>query len=184
MGQHFARIAFTPAVQAEQQALGSRTHFARMAESGRDDSRLSLQEASFIHARDSLYMATVSATGWPYMQHRGGPPGFVRVLDAETLGFADFTGNRQHVSIGNLATDDRVSLFFMDYVHRRRLKLLGHARVVRDDPALLARLTPEGAEGLAESAMLITLAGFEWNCPQHITPRLTAAEWTAAIEQA
>lgn len=177
MGQNFARIAFTPAVQAEQEALGSRPHFARMAEAGRDDSRLSVQEAGFIHARDSVYMATVSATGWPYMQHRGGPPGFVRVLDATTLGFADFTGNRQHVSIGNLETDDRVSLFFMDYANRRRLKLLGHARVVRDDPALLARLTPEGAERLAESAMLITVAGFEWNCPQHITPRLTAEEW-------
>ena len=101
-----------------------------------------------------------------------------------TLGFADFTGNRQHVSIGNLETDDRVSLFFMDYANRRRLKLLGHARVVRDDPALLARLTPDGAERSAESAMVITLAGFEWNCPQHITPRLTAEEWAAALPRA
>ena len=180
MGQHFARIAFTPAVQAEQDALGSRPHFARMGEQGRDDSRLSGQEAGFIHARDSVYVATVSSTGWPYMQHRGGPPGFVRVLDAETLGFADFTGNRQHVSIGNLATNDRVALFFMDYANRRRLKLLGQARVIRDDPALLARLTPEGTEHLAESVLLITVAGFEWNCPQHITPRLTAEEWAMA----
>jgi uncharacterized protein len=180
MGQHFAQIAFTPAVQAEQAALGSREHYARVAEQGRDDSLLSAQEAGFIHARDSFYMATVSATGWPYLQHRGGPPGFVRVLDAQQLGFADFTGNRQHVSIGNLATNDRVALFFMDYANRRRLKLLGHARVVRDDPALLARLTPAGAERQAESAMVIAVAGFEWNCPQHITPRFSAEEWAMA----
>ena len=113
------------------------------------------------------------------MQHRGGPPGFMRVLDARTIGFADLTGNRQHISVGNLAKDDRVSLFFMDYANRRRLKLLGHARVVRDDPALLARLTPPGAERLAESAVLIEVAGYDWNCPQHITPRFTAEEWEA-----
>jgi predicted pyridoxine 5'-phosphate oxidase superfamily flavin-nucleotide-binding protein len=177
MGRHFAEIAFTPAVQAEQAALGSRAHYAKVAEQGREDGRLSAQEAGFIHERDSVYLATVSATGWPYLQHRGGLPGFVRVLDAETLGFADLTGNRQHVSVGNLAGNDRVALFFMDYANRRRLKLLGHARVVRDDPALLARLTPAGAERLAESAMLIRVAGFEWNCPQHITPRFTAEEW-------
>jgi predicted pyridoxine 5'-phosphate oxidase superfamily flavin-nucleotide-binding protein len=110
------------------------------------------------------------------MQHRGGPPGFVQVLDTQTLGFADLTGNRQHISLGNLAQNDRVSLFFMDYANRRRLKLLGHARVVRDDPALLARLAPGGADN-AESAILITVAGFDWNCPQHITPRFTQEEW-------
>jgi len=176
MGRHFAEIAFTPAVQAEQEALGSRGHFARMAVEGREDSQLSASEAGFIHARDSFYMATVSETGWPYMQHRGGPPGFVRVLDATTLGFADLKGNRQHVSLGNLANNDRVSLFFMDYANRRRLKLLGHAQVVRDDPALLARLTPAGAERQAEGAILVRVAGFEWNCPQHITPRFTLDE--------
>jgi predicted pyridoxine 5'-phosphate oxidase superfamily flavin-nucleotide-binding protein len=177
MGQHFANIAFTPAVQAEQARLGSRATYARQAEAGPDDSRLTAREASFIAARDSCYLASVSETGWPYMQHRGGPPGFVRVLDARTIGFADLTGNRQHISLGNLAQNDRVSLFFMDYANRRRLKLLGHARVVRDDPALLARLTPPGTERQAESAMLITVAGYDWNCPQHITPRFTAAEW-------
>ncbi|MBL6458507.1 pyridoxamine 5'-phosphate oxidase family protein [Belnapia sp. T6] len=177
MGRHFAEIAFTPAVQAEQEALGSRPHYARMAEAGREDSRLSTQEAGFIGARDSFYMATVSETGWPYIQHRGGAPGFVRVLDAGQIAFADLGGNRQHVSVGNLAGNDRVALFFMDYANRRRLKLLGHARVVRDDPALLARLTPDGAERIAESAVIVEVAGFEWNCPQHITPRLTADEW-------
>jgi predicted pyridoxine 5'-phosphate oxidase superfamily flavin-nucleotide-binding protein len=177
MGRHFAQIAFTPAVQSEQRQLGSQAHFARVAETGRDDSALTAAEAGFIQARDSFYMATVSETGWPYMQHRGGPAGFVRVLDAKTIGFADVTGNRQHISLGNLANNDRVSLFFMDYANRRRLKLLGHARVVRDDPDLLARLTPPGAERIAESAVLIEVAGYDWNCPQHITPRLTREEW-------
>jgi len=179
MGRHFAQIAFTPAVQAEQEALGSLPHFAQVATMGRDDSVLTAREAGYIHARDSFYMATVSETGWPYMQHRGGPPGFVRVLDERTIGFADLSGNRQHISVGNLANNDRVSLFFMDYANRRRLKLLGHARVVRDDPALLARLTPPGAERLAESAVLIEVAGYDWNCPQHITPRFSAEEWEA-----
>ena len=153
--------------------------FAQVATMGRDDSVLTAREAGYIHARDSVYMATVSETGWPYMQHRGGPPGFVRVLDERTIGFADLSGNRQHISVGNLANNDRVSLFFMDYANRRRLKLLGHARVVRDDPALLARLTPPGAERLAESAVLIEVAGYDWNCPQHITPRFSAEEWEA-----
>ncbi|MBK1657475.1 pyridoxamine 5'-phosphate oxidase family protein [Paracraurococcus ruber] len=177
MGKHFAEIAFTPTVQAEQERLGSAPHYAKVIAAGRDDSLLTAVEAGFIRARDSVYMATVSETGWPYMQHRGGPPGFVQVLDAKTIGFADLTGNRQHISVGNLANNDRVSLFFMDYANRRRLKLLGHARVVRDDPALLARLTPPGAERQAESAVLIEIAGHDWNCPQHITPRFTAEEW-------
>ena len=177
MGRHYARIAFTPAVRAEQQALGSHAHFAEMVESGREDSLLSTQEAGFIQARDSLFLATVTETGWPYIQHRGGPPGFVRVLEAGLIGFADLRGNRQHVSIGNLATDSRAALFFLDHANRRRLKLLGRARVVRDDPALLARLTPAGAGRLAEGAVLVAVEGFEWNCPQHITPRFTAAEW-------
>jgi len=179
MGQHFAQIAFTPAVQAEQAALGSRAGYARVAERGPDDSQLTAREAGFILARDSCYLATVSETGWPYVQHRGGPPGFIQVLDARTIGFADVSGNRQHISLGNLANNDRVSLFFMDYPNRRRLKLLGHARVVRDDPALLARLTPACAEVPSDSAIVITVAGFDWNCPQHITPRFTAEEWAA-----
>jgi predicted pyridoxine 5'-phosphate oxidase superfamily flavin-nucleotide-binding protein len=181
MGQHFAEIAFTRAVQAEQARLGSRATYARQATAGPDDSRLTAREAGFIAARDSFYLASVSETGWPYMQHRGGPPGFVRVLDAGTIGFADLTGNRQHISVGNLAGNDRVSLFFMDYANRRRLKLLGHARVVRDDPALLARLVPPEVARQAESAVLVTLAGFDWNCPQHITPRFTTEEWQAMV---
>ncbi len=178
MGRRFAQIAFTPRVQAEQARIGSRARYAGMEADGRNDSLLTDAEAAFVAARDSVYMASVSETGWPYVQHRGGPPGFLRVLDAATLGFADLGGNRQHISVGNLGGDDRVSLFLMDYPNRRRLKILGRARVVTraEDPALVARLAPEGLAARAERAVLITVEGFDWNCPQHITPRWTAAE--------
>jgi uncharacterized protein len=183
MGRHYARIAFTPAVQAEQQRIGARAHYAQMAEAGREDDALTAAEAGFIAARDGLTMATVSESGWPYLQHRGGPPGFVRALDARHIAFAELAGNRQQVSRGNLAGNDRVALFFMDYPNRRRLKLLGHARLVEDDPALLAQLTPPGRARQAEAAMLIEVAGFEWNCPQHITPRYSVAEWAALARE-
>jgi predicted pyridoxine 5'-phosphate oxidase superfamily flavin-nucleotide-binding protein len=179
MGRHYARLAFTPAVQAEQTRIGSRRAYAQMEAVGRDDAVLGGAEAAFIGARDGFFLASVSGTGWPYIQHRGGPPGFVHVLDARTLGFAELVGNRQHVTAGNLATNDRVALFFLDHAHRRRLKLLGRARLVQDDAALIERLTPRGAEDLARAAMLVTVEGHEWNCPQHITPRFTAAEWAA-----
>jgi hypothetical protein len=178
MGRQFASIAFTPRVKAEQARIGSRAGYARMQVEGRDDSVLTAAEAGFIAARDSFYMASVSETGWPYVQHRGGPPGFLRVLDERTLGFADLGGNRQHVSVGNLAGDDRVSLFLMDYPNRRRLKLLGRARIIdrAADPALVDRLAAETTRQRAERAVLITIEGFDWNCPQHITPRWTEQE--------
>lgn len=178
MGRHFAEIAFTSAVQAEQTRIGSRRAYERMAREGQDDGRIGPDEAGFITARDSFYMASVSETGWPYVQHRGGPPGFLRVLSPTRIGFADLDGNRQHVSIGNVAADGRIALFLMDYPARLRLKILGHARVVREgeDAALVAGLAPPGLEDRAERAILVDIAGFEWNCPQHITPRYTAAE--------
>lgn len=178
MGRHFAAIAFTPRVQAEQARVGSRAGYARVAERGRDDTELTEAEAEFIAGRDSFYMATVSETGWPYVQHRGGPPGLVRALDGRTIGFADLGGNRQHISVGNLGHDGRVSLFFMDYANRRRLKLLGRARVVRaeDDPALVAAVTPPDLAGRGERAVLVAVEGYDWNCPQHITPRWTAED--------
>jgi predicted pyridoxine 5'-phosphate oxidase superfamily flavin-nucleotide-binding protein len=178
MGRHFAELAFTPAVQAEQERIGSRRAYARMAESGREDTALGPAEAGFIAARDGFMLASVSETGWPYVQHRGGPPGFVHVLDDRTLGFADLVGNRQHVTAGNLAGNDRVALFFLDHARQRRLKLLGRARLV-EDAALVARLVPPGAEDLGRAAMLVRVEAFDWNCPQHITPRFTAAEWAA-----
>jgi predicted pyridoxine 5'-phosphate oxidase superfamily flavin-nucleotide-binding protein len=134
-------------------------------------------EAGFIAARDSFYMATVSETGWPYIQHRGGPAGFVRVLDEKTIGLADFRGNRQYVSVGNLQTEDRVSLFLMDYPNRARLKILGRARIVdANDKETLQRLSMPEYKAQVERGILISIEAFDWNCPQHITPRFTLAE--------
>ena len=146
--------------------------------------RLGPAEAAFLAARDSFYMATVSETGWPYVQHRGGPPGFLKVLDEQTIGFADFRGNRQYVSVGNLAGDDRVALILVDYPHRRRLKILGRARPVTaaEDPATAAsgwRLP--GYRAKVERGLLIAVEAFDWNCPQHLTPRFTGAEIAAAV---
>jgi uncharacterized protein len=178
MGRHFARIAFTARVREEQARIGSRAGHARVEAQGRDDSALTEAEIAFLAARDSVYVASVSETGSPYVQHRGGPPGFLRALDPRTLGLADLGGNRQHVSVGNLAGDGRVALLAMDYPNRRRLKLFGRARVVRreEDPDLVARLAPEGLESRAERAVVIAVEGYDWNCPQHITPRWTAED--------
>ncbi|MGY2733794.1 pyridoxamine 5'-phosphate oxidase family protein [Sphingomonas sp. UYP23] len=140
------------------------------------------REATFIAARDSFYLASVSQTGWPYIQHRGGPAGFLRVLDETTLGFADFRGNRQYLSLGNIADDDRVALFLMDYPHRRRMKILAHmtAHDLAAEPALAARLATPGHRAVPERAFTLRLEAFDWNCPQHITPRFTPAEIEAA----
>lgn len=183
MARRFSELVFTPHVKAMQEAEGSRSSYARFedpAASGAD--RLGEKEAGFIAARDSFYMATVSETGWPYVQHRGGPAGFLKLLDDRTLGFADYRGNRQYVSVGNLVTDDRVSLFLMDYPNQRRLKLLGHARIVdaETEPALLARLQDHYPAKI-ERGIVIAVEGFDWNCPQHITPRFTEAEVAEAV---
>ncbi len=178
MPHHFAEIAFTPMVKKVQEELGSRSSYARME--GVPDTvnhRLTEAEAGFIAARNSLYMATVSETGWPYIQHRGGPTGFVRMLDESTIGFADFRGNRQYISLGNLMTDDRVSLFFMDYPNKTRLKLFGRARIIGlGDEAALARLEMPDYRARIERAFVITIEGFDWNCPQHITERYMLVE--------
>jgi uncharacterized protein len=178
MVHKFADIAFTPAVKALQEQLGSRANYARLEGSGSDRNHtLGASEAGFIALRDSFYMASVGETGWPYLQHRGGPEGFVRVLDEKTIGFADFNGNRQYVSVGNLMTDDRVSLFFMDYPNRTRLKLLGRVKLVDlSDSATRAMLEVPGYRARIERGFLITVEAFDWNCPQHITPRFTLAQ--------
>ncbi len=182
MAHGFAEIAFTPTVQKLQEQQGSRTAYARMeGGSDRTNHRLGEAEAAFIAARDSFYMGSVGETGWPYIQHRGGPAGFVRVLDDSTIGFADFRGNRQYVTVGNLMTDNRVSLFFMDYANKRRLKVFGHAALV--DPeheTTLSRLEMPDYRARVERGLLITVAGFDWNCPQHITERFTRDEVGAA----
>ncbi len=184
MSHGFAEIAFTPTVQAVQEKQGSRTAYARMeGEAERTNHRLGRAEAAFIAARDSFYMGSVGETGWPYIQHRGGPAGFVRVLDDITIGFADFRGNRQYVTVGNLATDNRVSLFFMDYANKTRLKLFGHATiVVPEHETTLSRLEMPDYRARVERGFLITVAGFDWNCPQHIPERFTRDEIGAATE--
>ena len=183
MTHQFAELAFTPAVQAFQERMGSRRAYARAEGGPVHHDRLGEAEAGFIAARDSFYMATVSETGWPYIQHRGGPAGFVRVLDEKTLGFSDYRGNRQYVSLSNLSRNNRVALFFMDYSHQARLKLLGLARPVELDeaPELAARLAIPDCKAKVERGFLISIEAFDWNCSQHITPRFTAAEVSAAI---
>lgn len=178
MSHSFAEIAFTESVKTVQEELGSRSTYARMAGGlEKRNHRLTDAEAAFIAERDSFYMATVGETGWPYIQHRGGPRGFVRALDAETIGFADYRGNRQYVSVGNLRTDDRVSLFFMDYARKARLKVLGRAQIIAlEDVAMLARLRLPDDKARVERGFVIAVEAFDWNCPQHITPRFTVAD--------
>jgi uncharacterized protein len=180
MGHKFAEIAFTPSVQRVQERMGSRRGYARLLDGEARYDRLGPSEAAFVGARDSFYIASVGETGWPYIQHRGGPKGFLRVLDERTLGFADFSGNRQYVTVGNSTGDDRVSLFLMDYPNRMRLKILGHARVIEDGDAILQRLGVSGYRARIERGFLITVAAFDWNCPQHITARYTTEEIEAA----
>ncbi|HWK66287.1 MAG TPA: pyridoxamine 5'-phosphate oxidase family protein [Rhizobiaceae bacterium] len=184
MPHRFADIAFTATVQKVQEEQGSRTAYARM-ESRPEivNGLLTEVEAGFIAARNSLYMGTIGETGWPYIQHRGGPTGFVRILDERTIGFADFRGNRQYVSVGNLMTDDRVSLFFMDYPNRTRLKLFGKAKIVDlDDAATLSRLEVPDYRARVERGILIRIEAFDWNCPQHITERYTLGEVRQLVE--
>ena len=185
MSHHFADIAFTPTVKKVQEEQGSRKAYARMeGVTEATNHRLTEAEAAFLAARNSLYMATVSETGWPYVQHRGGPTGFVRVLDKGMIGFADFRGNRQYVSVGNLMTDDRVSLFFMDYPNKTRLKLFGRAKIVGlEDQELLPRLEIPGYRARVERGIIITVESFDWNCPQHITERYTLDEVRALTTQ-
>ena len=183
MSRGFAEIAFTPAVQALQEVHGSRAQYARMQARAEPDAGLGPQESEFIAAADSFYLATVSETGWPYVQHRGGPRGFIKVLSPTRIGFADFRGNQQFVSAGNAATDDRVSLIVMDYVRRQRLKLLGHLRfvaVTEADPALVRQVELPNYRARVDRVALIDVAAFDWNCPQHITQRFTLDQVEAA----
>lgn len=184
MTSHFFNMVFTPSVKAAQEANGTRRAYAGHDGAAREPDRLTEREAAFIAARDSFYMATVGEGGWPYIQHRGGPSGFVKVLSERTLGLADFRGNRQYVSVGNLAHDDRAALFFMDYAHRARLKLLGRVRAVdlEAEPALAMALVDADYGAKVERGLLIEVEAFDWNCPQHITPRHTLGEITPAID--
>ena len=174
-------VAFTPAVKAMQEKLGSRAGNARMEEKGGLKTSVTPDLAGFLAQRESFYLATASAEGQPYIQHRGGPKGFLQVIDERTLGFADFGGNRQYISLGNLSENDRAQLFLMDYANRRRVKVWGRARVVEDDPFLLDRLADPDYPGKPERAILFTIEAWDVNCPQHITPRFTEEDLAPGI---
>ncbi len=184
MPHHFAEIAFTPKVKKVQEELGSRSSYVGMEDAPDAlNHRLTEAEASFIGARNSFYMATVGETGWPYIQHRGGPTGFTRVLDENTIGFADFRGNRQYISVGNLMTNDRISLFFMDYPNKIRLKVLGRARIIgHEKQDVLSLLEMPDYRARIERGFVIRVEGFDWNCPQHITERYSLNEMKTVTE--
>jgi predicted pyridoxine 5'-phosphate oxidase superfamily flavin-nucleotide-binding protein len=175
MARKYMQLVLTPAVQRAQDKYFGKHQVVGNAP---ETDALTLDEVSFITSRDSFYMATISETCWPYVQHRGGPGGFVKVLGPNLIGFADFKGNCQLLSTGNLGINDRVSIFMMDYPHRTRLKLLGHARVLdaREHPELVDQLGPEPLRKKVERFFLIQVISYDWNCPQYITPRFTAAQ--------
>ena len=182
MAYGFLDIAVTPGVKAAQAENGS-AHLWEDFKGHRDFDRFTENEAAFLAERDNFYMATVSETGWPYVQHRGGPRGFLRVIDDRTLAFADFAGNRQYISLGNLGADGRVSLILMDYVNRRRLKIFAHAEMksVADNPELAEKVATPGYRGKIERIFVLHLDAFDWNCPQHIARRFDEADVAQAI---
>lgn len=176
-------IAFTPAVKAVQARKGSRRSYERLEAAGGWSSRITPELKTFIEAQTSVFLATANAEGQPYIQHRGGPPGFLRALDDATIGFADFAGNRQYITLGNLAENPKAHLFLIDYATRRRIKLWGTARVVEGDGALTAALMPEDYKARPEQAILFTLGAWDANCPQHIPQRFEAADVAAALAE-
>jgi len=175
-------IAFSPAVKTVQERRGSRMAYARLEQNGGWDTKIDAVLAKFIAGMRSFYLATASKDGQPYVQHRGGPPGFLRVIDETTLAFADFAGNRQYITTGNLAENPRAVLFLMDYLHRKRVKIWGQARVIENDPELIARLFPEDYRARPEAAIQFTVEAWDANCPQHIPQMVFAEDVAAAIE--
>jgi len=182
MSYGFLDVAVTPSVRAVQAKMGA-DRIWQDFKGHRDFDRFTENEAAFIANRDSFYMATVSETGWPYVQHRGGPRGFLKLVDERTLAFADYRGNRQYISTGNVAANDRACLFLMDYAHRARLKVFAHVETLAldDDPALTELVTVPDYPGKLERIFLLRLETFDWNCPQHITPRFTEQEVAEAV---
>ena len=174
-------VAFTPTVKALQEKKGSRAAYARMESAGSWGTTITPDLARFIAEQRSAFLATANAAGQPYVQHRGGPPGFLRVLDDSTLGFADFAGNRQYITQGNLAENPKAHLFLVDYAHRKRVKIWGTARVVEGDAALVARLMPPAYKARPEQAILFTVSAWDANCPQHIPQRFEASDVEAVL---
>ena len=183
MSRAFSDIAFTPAVRELQTRMGSRSKYEAFDRATDRRDQLTQREIEFIQHSDHFFQATVGETGWPYVQHRGGPAGFLKVLDDRSIAYADFRGNVQYISVGNLTGDDRVSLILMDYANKRRLKILGRARTVEaaEDPDLIARVSVPGYAATVERAVVISVEAWDWNCPQHITQRFTVAEVQAVV---
>jgi predicted pyridoxine 5'-phosphate oxidase superfamily flavin-nucleotide-binding protein len=178
MAHHFGSLVFTPLVKALQEKYGSRRQYARLEAGSPSRDVLGPDEAAFIGERDSFYMATTGSSGWPYVQHRGGPIGFLKVIDDHTIAFADFGGNKQFISTGNLGSDNRVALIMVDYPRQARLKILGRAEIFEGEAARewIERLREPGYKAVIERAYVIRVEAFDWNCQQHITPRFTAEQ--------
>ena len=176
-------VAFTPAVKALQERAGSRHAYARMEESGSWETGITPDIKDFIEAQTSVFLATVNAEGQPYIQHRGGPAGFLHVLDEHTIGFVDYTGNRQFISAGNLSENARAHLFLIDYAQRRRVKIWGEARIVEGDTALIEQLMPKGYKARPAQVILFTVSAWDANCPQHIPQRFEAAAVEAMLAE-
>jgi predicted pyridoxine 5'-phosphate oxidase superfamily flavin-nucleotide-binding protein len=179
MGSRYAKTMFSPAAKRLQEQNHSFAQYERLAELGPRDEALGDFELQFIAARDSFYLGSVGPDGWPYIQHRGGTAGFLHMLDGRTLAFADFAGNKQYITAGNLATNNRVALFLMDYPHQARLKIIGHARIVElgEEAALEAKLREPADSAKIERIFVISVVAYDWNCSQHITPRFTEEEF-------
>ena len=175
-------IAFTPAVKAVQERLGSRKTYASMEDKGGWQGRVTSDLAEFIAERDTLFLGTVNANGQPYIQHRGGPPGFIKVLDEQTLGFADFSGNRQYISMGNLEDNAKAFIFLMDFANQRRIKIWGRAEFVEGDEELMAKLSDTHYPAKAQRALVFRVDAWDVNCPQHIKPRFTKEELDATVQ--
>jgi uncharacterized protein len=176
-------VAFTPAVKAIQARKGSREAYAHVEETGGWRTEIDDNLKSFLAETNGFYLATATADGQPYIQHRGGPKGFIKVLDKSTIAFADYSGNRQYITQGNLSENPKAYIFVMDYAHRRRVKLWGEARVVDDDPALTRALMPAGYKARPEQVILFKVAAWDTNCPQHIPQKFDAADVAAALAQ-
>ena len=177
-------VAFTPAVKAIQARKGSREGYAEVERNGGWRTEIDDRLASFLADTNSFFLATATADGQPYIQHRGGPKGFVKVLDKHTIAFADYSGNRQFLTQGNLSENPKAHIFIMDYAHRRRVKIWGEARVVDDDPALLESLMPKGYRARPEQVILFKIAAWDTNCPQHIPQKFDAADVAQAMSEA
>jgi uncharacterized protein len=180
----FGKIAFTPLVKKLQERYGSRQQYERMEKSGASTNRFTLFESDFLAQRDSFYWATIGATGWPYVQHRGGPKGFLKVIDDHTLALADFRGNKQFISTGNLLTDNRVAMIMVDYPRQARLKILGRVEIFEGEKAAdwIERVRMPGYKAVIERVFVIHVEAYDWNCPQHITPRYTAEEIQEGVQ--